>query len=71
MHEAIQQQLFSHYKIWYNNRTKTDITEINKVTCNRCRKKFDKNIMTSRIYGAERKTFYYCPVCSASLKNPK
>lgn len=71
MHEAIQQQIYSHYRLWYANRTKENIKDYNKVTCNRCRIKFDKSIMTPRIYGAERKTFYYCPICYSNLKNPK
>ena len=71
MNDVLQQQVYSHYKMWYNKRHKNDITEYSKVTCNGCREKFDKQIMTVRKYGENQKTFYYCHECFGKLKNSR
>ena len=71
MNDVLQQQVYSHYKMWYNKRHKNDITGYSKVTCNGCREKFEKNIMITRKYGELKKTFYYCPECSETLKSPR
>jgi len=71
MNEVLQQQLYAHYRLWYNKRHKNEITEYSKVTCNGCRNKFEKSIMGIRMYGENNKTFYYCPTCFAKLKNPR
>ena len=71
MNEILQQQVYGHYKLWYNIRHKNDKVHSNQVTCNKCRKKFDKDLMCTRKYGQNNKTFYYCPICFKTLKNPK
>ena len=71
MHESIQKQLYSHYRLWYNTRNKTKDSLYVEVTCNKCRKKFDKSVAIIRKYGEQQKVFYYCPVCAPTLKSPR
>lgn len=68
MHEVLQKQIYSHYKLMYRNRTKKEIIEEPQVTCNKCRKKGDRSLMHTRIYGRRHKTFFYCPICYPTLK---
>ena len=71
MNEVLQQQVYAQYRMWYNKRHKNDIADYGKVTCNGCRDKFDKQIMTVRKYGENQKPFYYCPECFGKLKNSR
>ena len=71
MDQVVQQQLYSHYRMWYNNRHKNELPDCSKVTCNSCRNKFEKNIMIIRKYGEHQKIFYYCRTCFEKLKNSR